>query len=419
MGGPPDRIGSARPWALAAPDQMHELLRRRDIAAEFAALLGHRAATVAAFRDAPGAVPHGAPPAGRFCGSGSHCQHRCCHCPRRLSFVEEEVSNARTRTKLHGVRLSRPDRRLGSPDRPANTERLQSHGRAISKAPVTGSVRVRPELFERMRSPEFIESFPAIVSSGEGRRNNSPARRNHFPLLAQISGNSRRLSSRQRNGGDCRPRTTGDSQMRTISFILAFAFMLAGPSMAGSSDQDLPGIGTFAYNGSPVATSAPSRSLSRPISVRDRFVKKSPVKAIMFLRICSAAILSFLLFSRRGAGAGPLQTPQTSFRPCSRLPDPRGEFVRQCAPHMVGRWAHPETVCSCLHDYAAATVEDSRPARSAAARHQRDRRADHRDRTGCRRRSSPRSARPSPRSPSRRCNACSSRRRTSSASPRS
>lgn len=52
-------------------------------------------------------------------------------------------------------------------------------------------------------------------------------------------------------------RMTGDSQMRTISFILAFAFILAGPSMAGSSDQDLPGIGTFSYNGSPVAAPAP------------------------------------------------------------------------------------------------------------------------------------------------------------------
>jgi len=35
--------------------------------------------------------------------------------------------------------------------------------------------------------------------------------------------------------------------MRTLSFILAFAFVLAGPSMAGSSEQGLPGIGTFAY----------------------------------------------------------------------------------------------------------------------------------------------------------------------------
>jgi len=50
---------------------------------------------------------------------------------------------------------------------------------------------------------------------------------------------------------------TGDSQMRTLSFILAFAFILAGPTMAGSADQTLPGVGTFAYNGSPVATGAP------------------------------------------------------------------------------------------------------------------------------------------------------------------
>ena len=44
--------------------------------------------------------------------------------------------------------------------------------------------------------------------------------------------------------------------MRTASFILAFAFILAGPSMAGSSDQALPGVGTFAYNGSPVTMTA-------------------------------------------------------------------------------------------------------------------------------------------------------------------
>jgi hypothetical protein len=44
--------------------------------------------------------------------------------------------------------------------------------------------------------------------------------------------------------------------MRTTSVILAFALILAGPSMAGSSDQNLPGVGTFAYHGSPVASSA-------------------------------------------------------------------------------------------------------------------------------------------------------------------
>jgi hypothetical protein len=51
--------------------------------------------------------------------------------------------------------------------------------------------------------------------------------------------------------------TPGDSQMRTISVILAFAFVLAGPSLSGSTDNNLPGIGTFAYNGSPIATSTP------------------------------------------------------------------------------------------------------------------------------------------------------------------
>jgi hypothetical protein len=44
--------------------------------------------------------------------------------------------------------------------------------------------------------------------------------------------------------------------MRTLSFILAFAFVLAGPSMAGSSENMMPGVGTFAYNGAPI-TAAP------------------------------------------------------------------------------------------------------------------------------------------------------------------
>jgi hypothetical protein len=44
--------------------------------------------------------------------------------------------------------------------------------------------------------------------------------------------------------------------MRTLSFILAFAFVLVSPSMAGWSDHSLPGIGTFNYSGSPVTTAA-------------------------------------------------------------------------------------------------------------------------------------------------------------------
>jgi hypothetical protein len=52
------------------------------------------------------------------------------------------------------------------------------------------------------------------------------------------------------------------------------------------------------------------------------------------------------------------QIHHVQFRPLQKLPDPRGEFVGLCVPHMVGRWAHPESVCGCLHDHAAAAVED-------------------------------------------------------------
>jgi len=69
----------------------------------------------------------------------------------------------------------------------------------------------------------------------------------------------------------------------------------------------------------------------------------------MLLRICSAAIVaSFVL-----TGAAQAQVRSL------RLTDPREEFVRMCAPHMLGRWAHPEEVCGCLHDHAVAVVEDN------------------------------------------------------------
>ena len=46
--------------------------------------------------------------------------------------------------------------------------------------------------------------------------------------------------------------------MRTASFVLAFVFVVAGCSMAGSAESGLPSVGTFSYNGTPVA---PSQSL--------------------------------------------------------------------------------------------------------------------------------------------------------------
>jgi len=83
----------------------------------------------------------------------------------------------------------------------------------------------------------------------------------------------------------------------------------------------------------------------------------------MFVRICSAAMLAFVMVGGSAQaqvkGQVQAQLQPMPLRSLFRVPDPRGEFVRLCAPHMVGRWAHPETVCACLHDYAAATVEDA------------------------------------------------------------
>ena len=85
----------------------------------------------------------------------------------------------------------------------------------------------------------------------------------------------------------------------------------------------------------------------------------------MFSRISTAAIVACFLAGGSAQAqfqqnqAEPFQPRQIQFRSLTKLPDPRGEFMRQCAPHMIGRWAHPESVCGCLHDHAAAAVEDT------------------------------------------------------------
>jgi len=48
--------------------------------------------------------------------------------------------------------------------------------------------------------------------------------------------------------------------MRALSYVIALVLVLTSPWLAGSSsacsaDQNLPGIGTFAYSGSPIASS--------------------------------------------------------------------------------------------------------------------------------------------------------------------
>ncbi len=45
--------------------------------------------------------------------------------------------------------------------------------------------------------------------------------------------------------------------MRALSYIFAAVLVLTGPSLAGSADRDLPGVGTFIYCGTPIVTPAP------------------------------------------------------------------------------------------------------------------------------------------------------------------
>jgi hypothetical protein len=81
---------------------------------------------------------------------------------------------------------------------------------------------------------------------------------------AQNSGNDTWLQAvnEAANGRETEPRRRS---MRSLSFIiLAFGFVLAGSSMAGSVDGGLPGVGTFSYNGSPVPVA------SQPLMVAAR-----------------------------------------------------------------------------------------------------------------------------------------------------
>ena len=107
----------------------------------------------------------------------------------------------------------------------------------------------------------------------------------------------------------------------------------------------------------------------------------------MFFRICSAALLTILPARRIRPGPNPSYRPSCNcsrvpFRSLFKLPDPRGEFVRLCAPHMVGRWAHPEDRLQLPARLCGRDRRGHRPARSLAPRHQRDRRAHDRDRLG-------------------------------------
>ena len=70
------------------------------------------------------------------------------------------------------------------------------------------------------------------------------------------------------------------------------------------------------------------------------------------------AAVTYLLIFFLGFGSHAAHAQLWDASGLRKLPDRRAEFVGQCVPHMVGRWAHPNSVCACLHDHAVAAVED-------------------------------------------------------------
>jgi len=87
------------------------------------------------------------------------------------------------------------------------------------------------------------------------RRNNSATQMKSFLQWTQNSGNTVWLTVRTRHGRGGRiPEAVN---MRSLSFILALAFLCAGATLADPADNGLPGIGTFVYGGSQVPASKP------------------------------------------------------------------------------------------------------------------------------------------------------------------
>ena len=68
------------------------------------------------------------------------------------------------------------------------------------------------------------------------------------------------------------------------------------------------------------------------------------------------ALLAIVLSSLLAYGMSTVAMADT--RRLSLMPDPRGEFIRLCAPFMVSRYAHPEAICDCVRTALMSEIGD-------------------------------------------------------------
>ena len=197
-----------------------------------------------------------------FFGPGFCCQRRSYRRPRIVSPVETESERA-TAWRSCNVRLIETVRATLHLGHALNCQALL-HQRKVKKQLLASLLAPAPERRGAARSTGLASAHNIRLNSleflrhcfvGPGQRNNSLRDETIFRFGRRTAETPHGYQDTNDNGG--KPAITGDSQMRTLSIILAFAFVLVSPSMAGSVDSGLPGVGTFAYTGPPVLASVP------------------------------------------------------------------------------------------------------------------------------------------------------------------
>jgi hypothetical protein len=101
---------------------------------------------------------------------------------------------------------------------------------------------------------EIAKRSRRIVSSRMRRRNNSCRHEILFRLACRTPETVDGYLAWSNAVGK---RRKGIPSMHAVSVVFALALVIASSTVAGPSPSDLPGIGTFAYTGSPIAASLP------------------------------------------------------------------------------------------------------------------------------------------------------------------